>query len=345
MTVKQKGAMTIAACFLGVAVAWGQVQAPQDPREPAVLAHCKNPPLTAPDYGQPRLGLRDYKVIEIPGVIAAGQKWKSVWQQMGDNGDGIVGSPDGGLLIAQNDSSDVLKLDDQGRPSIVYKDTNTGGSLSMNSKGALFIVARGFHPSISELAPNRKILADQYLGDPLDCSGVVLNDLSADSKGGAYFTMGGVFYASPSGKITRYDGRNLRGPNGIILSANEKTLYVSNRLALVAFDVQPDGSLTNQRNFGKLEAGGFGDGSAIDAEGRIYVTTAPGVQVIAPDGKYLGLIPTPRPVISVAFSGPDKKTLYVLAQGAKDAQGKEVDNAAQVYSIRMIAQGFAKRGK
>jgi gluconolactonase len=345
MTVKQKGAMTIAACFLGVAVAWGQVQAPQDPREPAVLAHCKNPPLTAPDYGQPRLGLRDYKVVEIPGVIAAGQKWKSIWQQMGDNGDGIVGSPDGGLLIAQNDSSDVLKLDNQGKASIAYTDTNTGGSLSMNSRGALFIVARGFHPSISELAPNRKILADHYQGDPLDCSGVVLNDLIVDSKGGAYFTMGGVFYASPSSQITRYDGKNLRGPNGIILSANEKTLYVSNRLVLVAFDVQPDGSLTNQRDFGKLEAGGFGDGSAIDADGRIYVTTAPGVQVIAPDGKYLGLIPTPRPVISVAFSGPDKKTLYVLAQGAKDAQGKEVDNAAQVYSIPMIAQGFIKRAK
>ena len=49
------------------------------------------------------MGLRDYKVTAIPGDIAAGQKWTSVWQQMGDNGDGIVGSPDGGLLIAQND--------------------------------------------------------------------------------------------------------------------------------------------------------------------------------------------------------------------------------------------------
>ncbi|MGC2399524.1 MAG: SMP-30/gluconolactonase/LRE family protein [Acidobacteriaceae bacterium] len=354
--MRQKGVLTIVTCFLGATVAWGQGQAlqagansslpaPQDPREPAVLAQCKNPPLPAPDYGDPRLGLRDYKVIEIPGVIAAGQRWKSVWQQMGDNGDGIVGSPDGGLLIAQNDSSDVLKLDNQGKTSIVYTDTNTGGSLSMNSRGALFIVERGFRPSISELAPNRKTLADHYQGDPLNCSGVILNDLMADSKGGAYFTMGGVFYASSRGQITRYDAGNLRGPNGIILSANEKILYVSNGITLVAFDVQPDGSLTNQRDFGKLEAGGFGDGSAIDAQGRIYVTTAPGVQVIAPDGKYLGLIPTPRPVISVAFSGPRKKTLYVLAQGAKDAQEKEVDNAAQVYSIPMIAQGFKKRAK
>ena len=67
MTVRQKGVLTIAACLLGVAVAWGQappagakpsLDAPQDPREPAVLAHCKNPPLPAPDYGQPRLGLK-----------------------------------------------------------------------------------------------------------------------------------------------------------------------------------------------------------------------------------------------------------------------------------------------
>ncbi len=146
---------------------------------PAVLAQCKNAPLPAPDYGDSPLGLRDYKVMAIPGVIAAGQTWKSLWQQMGDNGDGIVGTPDGGLLIAQNNSSDVLKLDPQGKTSIVYTDTNTGGSLSMNSKGALFIVDRGFHPSISELAPHRKTLGDHYQGEPLDCSGVVLNDLAA----------------------------------------------------------------------------------------------------------------------------------------------------------------------
>jgi gluconolactonase len=354
--MRPKGVLTIATCFLGVALARDQgqvspagakpsVQASQDPREPVVLAQCKNPPLPAPNYGKQHLGLRDYQVIAIPGVIAAGQKWKSLWQQMGDNGDGIVGSPDGGLLIAQNDSSDVLKLDHRGKASIVYRDTNRGGSLSMNSKGELFVVERGFHPSITELAPIRKILADHYQGDPLDCSGVVLNDLMADSRGGVYFTMGGVFYASPSGQITRYDKNPLRAPNGIILSADEKTLYVSNLQRLMAFDVHSNGSLTNERQFAKLEGEGNTDGSTIDSEGHIYVTTDAGVQVIAPDGMYLGLIPTPRTVISVAFSGPDKKTLYILAQGAKDAQGKEVDNAAQVYAIPMIAQGFKNRAK
>ena len=109
--------------------------------------------------------------------------------------------------------------------------------------------------------------------------------------------------------------------------------------------MQADGALTNQREFAKLEGGGNGDGSTIDAAGRVYVTTNPGVQVITPEGKYLGLIPTPRGVISVAFGGPGKKRLFVLARGAKDAAGNEVANAAQVYTIDMIAQGYRGRAK
>ena len=65
---------------------------------------------------------------------------------------------------------------------------------------------------------------------------------------------------------------------------------------------------------------------------------AAGVQVISPDGKYLGVIPTPHPVISVTFSGPDRKTLYAVAR----------DNALNkdwVIGIQMISQGPKGRGK
>ena len=237
-----------------------------------------------------------------------------------------------------------MKLDRNGKPSVVYSDTHTGGSLSINSKGALFIVERGLRTAITQLSPRRAILANRYQGDPLDCvTGPNPNDLTADSKGGVYFTMGAVFYASPTGVVTKF-GNDIR-PNGIILSGDEKTLYVTNGPTLAAFDVQPDGSLTNQREFARLEGGGNGDGSTIDSAGRIYVTTNPGVQVIGPDGKYLGIIPTPRGVISAAFGGADKKTLFVLARGARDASGNQVANAAQVYSIQMIAQGYKGRAK
>jgi gluconolactonase len=282
-------------------------------------------------------------VTEIPGVIAAGQRWRFLWQDAGNNGDGIVGTDDGGLLIAQNDNSEVVKLDQDGNSSVVYSDTRTGGSLSINPNGDVFIVQRALRTSIFQLAPVRKILADRYQGDLLDCVGGNPNDLSADSKGGAYFTQGGVYHADSNGVITKY-GENVR-PNGIILSANEQVLYVTNRQTLAAFDIEPDGSLINQREFATLDGGGNGDGLAIDAEGRIYVTTNPGVQVIGPDGEYLGIIPTPRGVISLALGGTDKRTLFVLARGAIDSDGNEVRNAAQVYSIPMIASGYRGRAK
>jgi sugar lactone lactonase YvrE len=175
-------------------------------------------------------------VTEIPGVIAAGQKWKDVWQVSGNSADGIIGTKGGGLLIAQNDNSAVVKLDKKGNASVAYSGTNTGGALSMSTKGVLFLNNRRCAGA----------LPTSTRGDPLDCiGGGVLNDLAADSKGGVYFTMGGLFCADPKGVITK-SGDNLF-TNGIILSRDEKTLYVTNGATLAAFDVRPHGSLTNQR--------------------------------------------------------------------------------------------------
>jgi gluconolactonase len=330
------------------------VQAPADPGYAALIATCKTPP---PGRGggagrggggraggapAPVPGVREYKVDAIPGVIAAGQQWKFLWQEVGNNGDGIVGTDDGALLLAQNDNSKVLKLDKDGKTSVAYSDTHTGGALSLNKKKALFIVERGLRANVTQLTPQRKVLADSYQGEPLDCIGGVINDLTADSKGGVYFTMGGVYYADPKGVVTKYGTTT---PNGIVLSADEKTLYATNGPAIAAFDVQPDGSLTNQREFAKLEGPGGGDGSTIDKDGRLYVTTNVGVQVLSPEGKHLGTIPTPRGVITAAFGGRDKKMLYILARGATDASGAEVANAAQVWTIQMIAQGYKGRAK
>ena len=358
--------LTIALSVTGSALLFGEtprlppappppsLQAPADPGYAELIMACKTPPPArgrgpAPAGNRgggrgpaPAAGERTYAVTAIPGVIAAGGKWTFVWQQRGNNGDGIVGTEDGGLLLAQNDSSAVLKLDRKGKPSVAYKDTHTGGALSIASKGSMFVVERGLRQRIEQLLPQRKVFVDNYNGEPIDCIGGVLNDIVADSRGGAYFTMGGLFYADPSGKVTRY-GESLT-TNGVTLSPDEKVLYVTNGQSLAAFDVQPDGSLTKQREHAKFTAGG-GDGGTIDAKGNIYITTGAGVEVISPDGKNLGVIPTPRGVITCAFGGKDKKTLFILARGAKDADGSEVANAAQVWTIPMIAQGYKGRAK
>lgn len=316
------------------------VQAPRDSKEPEVLKTCKVPP-PAPRAGFRRGGApaaeapRPKQTSEIPGVVAAGQEWKEVWEVDGNNADGIVATKDGGILLAQNDNSQVIKLDKDGKTSVAYTGLNTSGALAYNSKGALFVNNRGLRASIEQLEPKRKTLANEYNGDSFDCIGGVLNDLTADRKGGVYFTMGTVFHSDAQGKVTKY-GEKL-STNGIVLSPDEKHLFVTNGPTLAEFDVQKDGSLTNQREFAKLQGGGFGgDGSTFDSEGRIYVTSNGGVNVISPDGKNLGLIPTPRDVISVAFSGPDRKTLYAVSrEGNKD----------WIIALQMIAQGPKGRGK
>ena len=355
--MKSAGILTIALGALSVSAVLSQekqtrtgpgVQAPQDARYQDLIATCKAPPAPgggkgggkgAPGKGggqaKAPAAPQDVTVTEIPGVIAAGQQWKEVWQVDGNNADGIIGTNDGGLLIAQNDNSNVIKLDRNGKDSIAYRGTNTGGSVAMNSKGALFVVNRGLNQSVEQLAPQRRTLTTKINGDPLDCLGGVLNDITADSKGGVYFTNGAVFHAAPDGTVKRY-GENVR-TNGIVLSPDERTLYVTNGGTLAAFDVQPDGSLTNQREFARWEGGG-GDGATFDSAGRLYVTSGAGVQVIAPDGKVLGRIPAPRGLISVAFSGPDRKTLYVVSRD-------NAQNCDWILGIQMIAQGAQGRGK
>ena len=99
-----------------------------------------------------------------------------------------------------------------------------------------------------------------------------------------------------------------------------------------------------------LPAGNYGDGMAVDSNGRLYVSSSAGVQVFDKAGKYLGVIPTPRGIISVAFAGPHKKTLYVVGSGADDNNGQPIrqgpqHTAAAVYRLQVIAQGLKDRAK
>jgi sugar lactone lactonase YvrE len=226
---------------------------------------------------------------------------------------------------------------------VVHRDTNTGGALSRSKNGTLFLASRGLNAGILQLEPTRKVLANTFRGEPLDCVGGVVNDLTADSRGGVYVAIsgGGLFYADPQGVVAQY-GEGVTGPNGIILNPDETRLYVTNGPVVLAFDVQPDGSLTDQREFGKLRGGQGGDGSAVDAEGRLYVATGSSADVFAPSGDFLGSIPGPQGMHGVAFGGSDKRTLFGIvfygSWGTPSARN-------QVVAIATIAQGYTGRAK
>lgn len=318
---------------------------------PPGAAGARPPAAGAPAYEAPA------EVQAIPGVIAAGAQWRSVWHETGNNADGIVGTPKG-VLVAQQDSSDVVLVDAAGHAKVIYKDTNTGGAVSINKQGQTFVVERGLHQGIWQVAPDHKLLADTIDGDSLDCLGSGgLNDLTAAANGGVYFTLGNLYFIAPDGTITRQG--DVTGTNGIILSPDEKRLYVTSGTFgqpgnLVVFDVQTNGVLTNQRVFAHLTGGG--DGSAVDSAGNIYVSSGTVIDVISgEDGHLLGVIPVPKgdDVISLSFGGAGRRTLYAVALNhkyAKGGAGLPSDHVmggqgGELVAIRMLAKGYEGRSK
>ena len=328
----------------------------------SVLACCLLPSLFASLAAAQSLlpGERETSVTAISGVVAAGTQWQLIWADF-ETADGINGTPDGGVIFAQEQTDTIRKLDASGKEWTVVAQTRGAGSVSLDAQGRLFAVERtcteplntflpGCNelPMVVQLLPERRVLAMSFANG---ASLGRLNDLIADGKGGAYFTVGGAFYVNPSGVVSTVADQDIRS-NGIMLSPDGKTLYVTNNTSVLAFDVKADGTTANRRDFGGLDGDDGGDGMAVDSEGRLYVTAAKGVHVLSPRGEHLGLIPTPRRPITLAFSGQDKKTLYVPQTGAVGPDGKAwatpetIRNTAMtIYTLAMQSQGFKGRPK
>ncbi|MEZ5286474.1 MAG: SMP-30/gluconolactonase/LRE family protein [Vicinamibacterales bacterium] len=177
------------------------------------------------------------------------------------------------------------------------------------------------------------VLADRYQGRRLNSP----NDLVFRSNGDLYFTdpifglpgafddpgkelpFQGVFRLTPEGDLTAVI-TDIRLPNGIAFSPDERTLYVSNsqrsRPVWMAYPVREDGSVGPGREFAEASAwihpsDGLPDGLEVDRAGHLFATGPGGVHVLAPDGARLGRIVTGVPTGNVAW-GPDG-TLYVAA--------------------------------
>lgn len=316
----------------------------------ATLAQCKNPPapfriggpggaaVTSAEPPAPALPVAE----AIPGIVEAGTQWRVVWAWQGNNADGPIAGDDGMLLFANQDAGNVMALDPTtSLARIIYDDTNTGGAVSRSKSGALFLAMRGLGSGVLQLEPERKVFAATIDGEAFDCVGGVVNDIAAAASGSVYIAVSGVgvFHADANGVIARH-GQNMTGANGIVLSPDEQVLYVTNGPMLVAFDVQADGSLANQRDLAALSGGG--DGSAVDNAGNIFVAAGGAVNVIAPDGKVLGVIPGPQGLHGVAFGGTDKRTLFGIVfyggWGTPTARN-------QVVALELLVQGYLGRAK
>lgn len=244
--------------------------------------------------------------------------------------EGPAADREGNLYFSDVAGNKLYKIDAQGQLSTILDPSNHTNGLMVNAAGN--IVACEMAGRLIEVNPQTKevkSLADGYDGKRFNAP----NDLVIDQGGGIYFTdphfrapmplpqgVRAFYYRGPDGKVTRL-GVVENAPNGVILSPDEKTLYVipSMQADMLAYTVEAPGKLGPQRVFCTLQqasgkTAGGGDGLTVDAQGNLYITSALGLQVFSPQGKLLGIIEFPEQPANCTFGGPGNKTLYATAR-------------------------------
>lgn len=262
--------------------------------------------------------------------------------------EGPAADKEGNVYFSDIPDEKIYMVDAKGKLSVFTDKSNHANGLMVNGKGELVACEMDGQIAAWNLkTKERRVVADKYEGNRFNAP----NDLVVDKQGGLYFTdpvfrapkplpQGklAVYYVSADGKVTRLID-DLPNPNGVILSIDEKTLYVipSGQAEMMAYPVEGPGKIGKGKVFCTLKQpegkkGGGGDGLTIDTKGNLYITSGLGLQVFNPDGKLLGIIAVPEGPANVTFAGEGNHTLFVTAR-------------TSLYTIPTEATGHVFAGK
>lgn len=195
----------------------------------------------------------------------------------------------------------------------------SGASFTKEGEMAMATGAWGDPPSRAVVifdGKNSKTLADS----------AACNDITVAYNGNIYITQpdgrerpGKIILVRPNGKKEVVD-TGLRFPNGLCLNPDQTQLYVTESAShwVWAYSINADGTLSNKQKFGYLhvrdvDENSWSDGLKCDSDGRIYVTTLSGIQVMDQLGRVNAIIPTPiakGQVSNLCFGGPNFDILY-----------------------------------
>jgi gluconolactonase len=176
------------------------------------------------------------------------------------------------------------------------------------------------------------VLADRYAGKRLNSpnDSVVRSDgtiwfsdpdfgITSDYEGHRAASEIGacnVYRIDPATGDVHLAADGFAGPNGVILSPDERQLYVSDTRAarIRRFDISEDGTLSDGKVFTEAPAGVHFDNIRFDDEGRLWAAALDdGVHCYDPDGTLIGRLRVPEPVSNIAFGGPKNNRLFITA--------------------------------
>jgi len=301
---------------------------------------------------------------ETEDIFEPGAKLK-IEAEGGAGGEGPAWHPKLGVLSSGN--GHIYQLDRKGKSRIYRKDAGTNGLL-FDAKGRLLACEPVLRRvTRTDLDGTITVLTDRYEGKRYNQP----NDITVDSKGRIYFsdprygdrtgmeirdekgrTIEGVYRIDPDGKVTRIIGRELDRPNGVLVAADDRYLFIADNnndtrggaRKLWRFELKKDGTVdfASKKMLYDWGTGRGPDGLKQDQKGRLFVAAGlnkpnppfepakdkkGGIYVFTPKGKLLTFLPVPRDeVTNSAFGGDDLKTLYITGGGT-------------LYSIRTTTPG------
>jgi gluconolactonase len=283
----------------------------------------------------------------------------------GAGGEGPAWHPELGVLSSGN--GHTYQLDRDGSSRLHRKGAGTNGLLFDHQGRLLACEPARRRVTRTDEGGKVVVLTDRYQGQRYNTP----NDLTLDSRGRVYFsdprygdrdgmellddkgrTVEGVYRIDPDGAVARVIGREVERANGVLVSGDDKLLYVADNnndkaggaRKLWRFDLREDGTVdaASRKLIYDWGEGRGPDGLKQDERGRLYVAaglnrpnppTEPaedvkgGIYVLSPEGKLLAFLAVPRDeVTNCAFGGEDRKTLYITAGGT-------------LYSIRTTTPG------
>jgi sugar lactone lactonase YvrE len=146
----------------------------------------------------------------------------------------------------------------------------------------------------------------------------------------------------PDGKVSVADEETYF-PNGMVITPDGKTLILgeSGGACLTAFDLAPDGTLSNRREWAQLPMGAVPDGICLDAEGLIWAASPYSSEVlrIREGGEVVESIPTGQLAAACMLGGEDRRTLYICTADSTDPAVCIANHTARILMTRVDVPG------
>ena len=190
------------------------------------------------------------------------------------------------------------------------------------------------------------------------------NDMVVDAQGRAYVGnfgfaldealaergVDGVLASHPTARLARVDpdgsvhvaAGDLHFPNGCVITPDGRTLIIAETLGLrlTAFDVAPDGTLSNRRVWATVGMRAP-DGICLDANGHVWIANAiaPECVLVAPGGGIVATVATGQPCFACMLGGDDRRTLFMLTAPSSVAAIVSKQREGRIVTTRVDAPG------